>query len=84
LVILCDQIKRQLEDIRDFFQSCGCSLSPTTFQVGNVALPDVSLVGEVELPLSVRSGLLFNLAYCNFDRIIARSRRSVLIDMTLA
>ena len=49
---LCDQIKRQLEDIRDFFQSCGCSFSPTTFQVGNVALPDVGLVRDVELRLT--------------------------------
>jgi hypothetical protein len=51
-VILCDHIKRQLEDIRDFFQSGGCSLSPTTFQVGNVTLPDVSLVRDVELRLT--------------------------------
>jgi hypothetical protein len=47
LVVLYDQIKRQLENIRDFFQSCGCSLSPTTFQVGNATLPDVSAVATV-------------------------------------
>ena len=52
LVVLCDQIERQLEDIRDFFQSCGCSLSPTTFQIGNVTLPDVSVVRDVELRLT--------------------------------
>ena len=49
---LCDQIQRQLENIRDFFQSRDCSLSPTTFQVGNVTLPHVSLVREVELRLT--------------------------------
>jgi hypothetical protein len=37
LVILCDQIKRQLEDIRDFFQSCGCSLSPDCTQAARRA-----------------------------------------------
>ena len=52
LVVLCDQIKRQLEDIRDFFQNCGCSLSPTTFQIGNVTLPDAGLVRDVELRLT--------------------------------
>ena len=51
-LVLCDQIKRQLEDIRDFFQNRGCPLSPTTFQVGNVTLPDVSLVRDVELRLT--------------------------------
>jgi hypothetical protein len=49
LITLCDQIKRQLEDIRYFFQSCGCPLSPTTFEVRNVTLPDVSLLRDVEL-----------------------------------
>jgi hypothetical protein len=29
-----------------------CSFSPTTFQVGNVALPDVGLVRDVELRLT--------------------------------
>ena len=51
-LVLCDQIKWQLEDVRDFFQSCGCSFSPTTFQVGNVTLPDVGLVRDVELRLT--------------------------------
>jgi hypothetical protein len=51
-LILCDQIKWQLEDIRDFFQTCDCSFSPTTFQAGNVTLPDVGLVREVELRLT--------------------------------
>jgi hypothetical protein len=49
---LCDQIQQQLEDIRDFFQSGGCSLAPTTFQVGNVTLSDVSLVRDVSLRLT--------------------------------
>ena len=47
VVVLRDQIKRQLEDIRDFFSN-----SPTTFQVGNVTLADVSLVRDVELRLT--------------------------------
>jgi hypothetical protein len=32
-MILYNQIKRNLEHVCDFFQSCGCSLSPSAFQV---------------------------------------------------
>jgi hypothetical protein len=56
---LYDQIKRNLERIRDLFQSCGCSFSPSAFQVGNVTLANLSLVRDVELrfttPLAERA-----------------------------
>jgi FAD binding domain len=48
-MILYDQIKRNLQHIRNFSQSCGRSLSPSAFQVGNVTLSDLSLVRDVEL-----------------------------------
>jgi hypothetical protein len=58
-MILYNQIEWNLEHVGDFFQSCGCSLSPSAFQVGNVTLSDVSLVRDVELrftaPLAARS-----------------------------
>src|SRR5215472_3495557 len=57
--VLCDHIKRNLEHIRDFLQSCSCSLSPSAFQVGNVTLSNLSLVRDVELrftaPLAERA-----------------------------
>ena len=31
---LCDEIKWNLEYIRNFFQNCGCTLSPSAFQIG--------------------------------------------------
>jgi hypothetical protein len=48
-MMLYNQIKRNLEHVGDFFQSCDCSFSPSSFQVGNVTLPDISLVRDVEL-----------------------------------
>src|ERR1700730_14302781 len=48
-MILYNQIKRNLEHVCDFFQSCCCAPSPSAFQVGNVALSDVRLVRDVEL-----------------------------------
>jgi len=46
---LRDQIKWNLEYARDFLQSCSCSLPSSALQVGNVALSDVSLLGNIEL-----------------------------------
>ena len=46
---LDDKVKRNLEHVRNFFQRCGCSLSPSAFQVGNVTLSGVSLARDVEL-----------------------------------
>jgi len=60
---LCDEIKRNLEHVRDFLQSCGCSPSPSAFQVGNIALSDASLVRDVELRFTAP---LANYAQCIF------------------
>src|SRR5262249_29973937 len=58
-IILYNQIKRNLEHVCDFFQSCSCSLSPSAFQIGNVTLSDISLARDVELrftaPLAKRA-----------------------------
>jgi hypothetical protein len=48
-LILCDQIKRHLEQIYDFLQSCSCCLLPPAFQIGNVTLSNLGLVRDVEL-----------------------------------
>jgi hypothetical protein len=57
--VLYDQIKRNLEHVCDFFQSSGCSFSPSAFQIGNVTLSNLSLVRDVELrftaPLAERA-----------------------------
>ena len=50
---LCDEIKWNLEYIRNFFQNCDCTLSPSAFQIGNVTLSEVSLGREIELRLTI-------------------------------
>src|SRR5580704_15071576 len=60
---LCDEIKWYLEHVRDFLQSCGCSPSPSAFQVRNIALSDASLVRDVELRFTAP---LANHAQCIF------------------
>ena len=49
---LCNEIKWNLEYIRNFFQNCGCTLSPSAFQIGNVTLSEVSLGRDIELRLT--------------------------------
>ena len=38
-----------IEHVRDFLQSCGCRLSSSVFQVGNITQSDVDLVRDVQL-----------------------------------
>jgi predicted RNase H-like HicB family nuclease len=60
---LCDEVKRNLERVRNSLQGRDRSLPPSAFQIGNITLSDVSLLRDIKLRFTAP---LANYAQCIF------------------